>query len=104
MSTLVRSAAVALALLAATAFWPASPGMAASSEYRIVKERVWLGPNRGYQWRYYYVSRQRDLDYPPTSTPVRIRPGRAFYTVPHYKSSYGPGYHTNVGPGIGLMR
>jgi hypothetical protein len=101
--TIVKHATLSLALLAGGALLSA-PSMAASSiTYHLVKERVWLGPKRGYQYRYFYVGRETNLNLPPDNTPVKLKPGRPFYTVPHYKSSYGAGYHTN-GPGIGIMR
>jgi hypothetical protein len=112
MRNITRCASLALVLVVMAAFLSAPVVAAPREKTRMLNGwgpggvfvamiAPWkvFGPEPAYKHRY-HVNRH---NYAPTSTPVRLRPDRRFYIGPHYKSRYGPGYHTN-GPGIGIER
>jgi hypothetical protein len=91
MSQRIRWAGLALALVAAGALASAPAFAARAKTYRFYKPNLtWFNPKFGGCPRGMII---RD----------RLEGPRWGYIGPHYRSSCGPGYHTN-GPGIGIVR
>jgi hypothetical protein len=109
MRIISRCVSVGLTLGILSASWSSTAATAPREKARFGPARVLIAPIA--PWKAFGPKPRADSEYrvrpqtkyTPTSTPVRLRPNRRFYIGPHYKSSYGPGYHTN-GPGIGIVR
>lgn len=91
MSTLAKTAALALSLLAGAV-------LAATPAASAPRQKVHV--NKG-------AATYGDFKTPAGPRRILIRergePPRWGYIGPHYQSRFGPGYHTN-GPGIGIEK